>query len=149
MQLTLYQCSSDRKKVGKALQEIATLDSIKIKEGTDIIRPTFTFHKFENWKNFNYCMLKWEGMTTRYYFIKNFVIQPGGIIEITCEVDVLETYKKYIKGLYTLVSRQENLYNKTIQDEQMTVPLNRIMHSINIGTVGDGGDGSIVLTVSG
>lgn len=152
MKLYLYKNTSDRRKVGKDLTLVETLDNVLFKENTDILHPVFTFRKDseENWKNFNYCMLQWGSMTKRYYFIKNIVVEPGGIISISCEVDVLETYKTYIRGLYTIVSRQEYICNKSIRDEQMIIPLNRVIDSVEFeDSVGDGGDGSIILTVSG
>lgn len=155
MKLILYKNTSDKRKVGKNLTEVATLDSIYWKEDTDILHPVFTFHKFKDedgnaiWKNFNYCALEWSGMPTRYYFVENFKVTKGGVIEIHCSVDVLETYKSYIRGLNCIVRRQERVNNKLLQDDRAIVPFTKELHSVAIGTVGDGGNGTIILTVSG
>lgn len=148
MILTLYQCKSDRRKVGKTYSEIATLSDIKIKDDTHLLKPVFTFRKFENWKNFNYAKLEWGQMTPHYYFVKDPVISPGGIVSIECECDPYETWKTYIKGLYTMVTRQENVYNPILFDSKANIPGSRVYKGINCGTVGTTA-GSIILTVSG
>lgn len=163
MKLELYQNTSDTKRIGKSLALVETLDGIYLKEGTDLLHPVFTFHKFQDannnwiWKNFNYAKLRWSGFQgadedselKRCYFVDKFIMTPGGIIEIHCSIDVRETWKDYILGMNYLVSRQEYVYNKCIPDERRTVPLNRSLQSVKVGTVGDGGDGTIVLTVTG
>lgn len=151
MKLTLYKNKSDRKVLDKDLDFIEELTEIKIKEGTDLIRPTFTFHKFGDgkWKDFNYACLEWEGLTDRYYYVEKPTILPGGIISINCEPDPRMTWKVYIRGLNTIISRQQYINNKAIKDDNVIVPLNRVLFSHNIGTVGDGGDGTIILTVTG
>ena len=169
MKLELYQNMSDTKKVGKNLSLVTTLTPILIKNGTDLLHPVFTFHKFRDaegdtiWKNFNYAKLIWSGFDsedpeediTRCYFVDKFVMLPGGIIEIHCSIDVRETWKAYILGQNYLVRRQEFINNKSIADERKVIPLNRTVQALklknggNDAVVGDGGDGTIVLTVTG
>lgn len=169
MKLELYQNTSDTKRIGKSLALVDTLDPILLKEGTDLLHPVFTFHKFKDgngewvWKNLNYAKLRWAGFPgaepeseiTRCYFVDKFIMTPGGIIEIQCSIDVRETWKDYILAQNFLVKRQEYINNKCITDERLVVPLNRTVKADNImsgGTpavVGDGGDGTIVLTVTG
>ena len=82
-------------------------------------------------------------------------MQPGGIIEIHCSIDVRETWKAYILGQNYFVSRQEFINNKSIADERKVIPLNRTVQAKVLkknganAVVGDGGDGTIVLTVTG
>lgn len=175
MNLELYQNISDTKKIGKSLALIKTLNPILLKEGTDILHPVFTFHKFKDdetdewiWKEFNYCKLKWAGFSQtpaiqlgnelslkRCYFVDKFIMERGGIIEIHCTIDVRETWKDWILGGNYLVSRQEYIHNKCIPDERLAIPTNRSIKAKNIksggvdAVVGDGGDGTIVLTVTG
>lgn len=175
MKLILYNNASDDRVVGKDLTQLSILDAVVIKENTNIIKPTITFHKShaEDWEYCNYCKLVGKKFHTqsiegfnpvpRCYFIRNFNIAPGGIIELECEIDVLETYKQNIRGLKTLVTRQENTFNPALNDPLMVIPNNRKIYThkvdgaVNIGgsdvsshgVVGDGGDGSIILTVSG
>lgn len=155
MIVTLYQNMSDEKKVGKNLSAVAQLENVLWKEDTDILHPVITFHKFKDengnwvWKNFNYCSIEWSGLPTRYYFIDNFNVNTGGVIEIHCRVDVLQTWESFIRSGFFLVSRQQNIYNKMLVDSRAKIPTTRQMTSQVVGTVGDGASGSIVLTVSG
>ena len=155
MKLYLYQNISDEKKVGKSLSLVETITAVKWKEDTDILHPVFTFHKFKDaqgnmiWKDFNYCALEWNDMPTRYYFIKNFRVNLGGVIELRCDIDVRETWKDWILNNKFLVSRQQKIKNVIMQDNRLPVPQTRAVYSKEIGTVGDGGDGTIILTVSG
>lgn len=148
MTLTLYQCKSDRRKVGKTYSKIVTLEDIKIKDDTHLLRPIFTFRKFENWKNFNYAKLDWGQMTPHFYFVKDPIISPGGIVSIECDCDPYETWKTYIRGLRTMVTRQENKYNPLLFDEHAKIPGSRVFWSNDVGQVG-AQSGSIILTVSG
>lgn len=148
MILTLYKCTGDRRKVGKKYTQIEKLSDIKIKDDTPLLKPVFTFRKFKNWKNFNYAKLEWGQMTPHFYFVKNPVISPGGIVSIECECDPYETWKTYIKGLRTIVTRQEFKFNPLLYDDRAPVPGSRVLYTDNIGTVGTA-SGSIILTVSG
>lgn len=148
IKLTLYDNSSHEKCVKKNLTEKAQLTSVYLKEDTDIINPTFTFRKFENWKDFNYCKMEWGKMAPRYYFVQKIIAQPGGIIEIQCKPDPGMTWQSYILGLRTMVTRQENKYNAILYDNRAPVPGSRIWYTKSVGTVGEN-NGSIILTVSG
>ena len=155
MKLILYTNTSDRKKVGKQLAMVEELEDFYWKEDTDILHPIFTFRKFDNWRNFNYCALVWGDKKkfpkwpVRYYFIENFKVNKGGIIELKCSEDYRETWKDWLYGQKLLIARNEFKYNKCIPDDRKVIPLTRQMSALKVGTVGDGGDGTIILTVSG
>lgn len=154
MKLICYINLSDEKDVYKTLQEQFTLDNIVWKESTSILEPVFTFHKTKEngswlWKNFNYVALVWEGMQTRYYFVHDMKWQPGGILEIPCEEDYRYTWREYIGAQKYIIARQEFLRNRIMFDDREVLPLTRQVDSYDIGNVGDGYDGSIILTVSG
>lgn len=156
MKLICYVNTSDEKDINKTLEQKFTLDNIVWKEGTSILEPHFTFHKAKvngswQWKNFNYVGLVWDGMQTRYYFVRDMVLQPGGIIEVTCEEDVRYTWRTYIKAQKYIIARQEFLRNRVMPDDRAVLPLTRQVESLAIGNVGTGneGHGSIILTVSG
>lgn len=160
MKLYLYNNSSDRKRLVKQLDLVDVLDNIYWKEDTNILHPTFTFHKFKDdqghwvWKNFNYCALEWKGLPTRYYFINKFNVNKGGVIEIECEVDVRQTWSAYVLGNNYLVARQEHIHNRTMRDDRLAVPMVKVIDSVGFETkVGPDEDGaasgSIILTISG
>lgn len=152
MQLTLYSNTSDEKELFKALTKVGELNNIMWKENTNITKPVFTFHKSAQagWKNFNYVGLKWSGFPTRFYFVRDLVVQPGGIVEIVCEEDYRYTWRKKIMAQHYLVARQEFINDKTIRDDRKVIPLTRQIDSKDFQkTVGDNGNGTIILTVSG
>lgn len=161
MKLILCKNSSDHKTLVKNIAEVWELPNIQIKESTSILKPVFTFHKFLDgdnkiiWKNFNYAKLIWDGMPTRYYYVYDFNMAPGGILEIICEEDYRMTWSTYVLGQHYLVSRQENYHNPMIPDERIKLTGATTFDVITDftggtgGIVGDGGDGSIILTVSG
>ena len=165
MKLELYTNYSDTKRIGKNLVLVDTLDGILLKEDTDLVHPVFTFHKFKSednswiFKNFNYCKLIWSGweyeiendnyQIKRCYFVGKLRLTKGGIVEIPCEEDVRETWKDYILAQNYLVKRQEYVHNKCVADDRKVLPVTRTVEAKKLGTVGDGGDGTIVLTVTG
>ena len=170
MKLELYQNFSDTKKIGKSLALVETLTPVLLKEKTDILHPVFTFRKFKDgnnwiWKKFNYAKLLWNGFDysiddqnytiERCYFVDKIGLGEGGIIEISCSIDVRETWKSYILSNNYLVARQEHIHNKVMYDSRLAIPMTKSLDSIskdangNSLVVGDGGDGTIILTVSG
>lgn len=157
--LTLYVNTDDEKYIDKSLNQQFKLTDVYLKEGTSVLNPTFTFRKFKKnntwvWKNFNYARCEFgagdkKTMKDRFYYVRDLVLQPGGIVEIICEEDVRYTWRDYIKAQKFLISRQEHKYNRVVADNRRVVPLARQIDTHSIGTVGDGGDGSIILTISG
>lgn len=155
MKVTLFNNTSDEKVVGKNLAKVAELTEVRWKENTDILNPTITFHKFTDedghqvWKQFNYIMLEWSGLPTRYYFVDKMSMNKGGIIEIVCRVDVRQTWRKQMRTKKFLVARQENVHNKYIADNRIVLTDARQIETVTfaqqVGTTG----GSIILTVSG
>ena len=85
-----------------------------------------------------------------FYFVKDMILEKGGIINIVCEEDVRYTWRKEIRAQQFLIARQEFINNKVIHDDRCVMPLTRQIDTVKIGDVGDDeGDGSIILTVSG
>ena len=155
MKVTLFNNTSDEKVVGKNLAKVAELTDVQWKENTDILHPTITFRKFldENgqqvWKQFNYIMIEWNGLPTRYYFVDKMQVNKGGIIEIECRVDVRQTWRKQMRTKKYLVARQEKIHNFYVADNRVVLTDARQLESKiicqKVGTTG----GSIILTVSG
>lgn len=164
MKLVFYVNTADEKILNKKnyLSQAFTVDNIVWKEDTSILEPTFTFHKFrqegiQTWKDFNYVKLNWGAsdddpnnvMRDRYYFVKDIILKEGGILEVQCYEDLRYTWWKYIKTQYLLIARNEFIYNKIMPDSRKPLPLTKVTKTKSIGVVGDGGDGTILLTVSG
>lgn len=149
VKMVFYQNKADEKVIDKTsnLYEKFTIDNVMWKENTSITKPIFTFHKDGKWKQFNYVAMIWRGWRTRYFFVRDFRMQPGGIIEITCDEDYRYTWKDEILAMRVLVARQENINNKAFYDERKIKPLGKLISSKAIGDVGDD-TSTFVLTVS-
>lgn len=52
----------------------------------------------------------------RYYFLTSCVAVPGGMLEITGDVDVLSSAWPYIKSKDAVIERQENQFNLYLND---------------------------------
>jgi hypothetical protein len=98
--------------IGKSLQTIATVQGTW-KENTDILEPRIILDN-RSMEGINYCYIPEFG---RYYYIDDHAKLTGGMIEIMCAVDVLESWKPYIKQLPAIVARQENQWNLYLNDE--------------------------------
>lgn len=80
-----------RKNSTKQPSGLGDARNVKLKDGTSVDNPTFilTGNDF----NFNYA--KWDD---RYYFVNNIVSLHNNLTEVSCELDVLATYKSEILG---------------------------------------------------
>lgn len=118
MTVTLYQTTNRKTDVLKTLTNGITYSNVKIKEGTNIIKPTIVFSGSSN----NYVELSKNyahiPAFNRYYFIEDIVIETGGRVEIKMRCDVLSTYATEIKNSTQLILRQENIGLNDIPDTQ-------------------------------
>ena len=134
MKLTFMKTSSDKRDLRKSTTTIKTVNC-KIKEGTSIINPTLIINKMSasHIRQCNYAHISDFG---RYYFINDIVEMPAEQIQVSLHVDVLNTYKDNIRGLTTLIERQENVYSPYFVDEEMLVRTTRFREKKNIGIIG-------------
>lgn len=146
MKATFYKNKSDNMVVNKEIAELFTLENIVWKENTNEFQPTVTFRKVSAWKGANYVKMNMYGVE-KYFYIQNLTLEQGGILRADLRCDVLMTYKTYIKGLRTIVTRQEYKNNKDIIDNQIAIPTNREITTVSVGNVGND-NASIVVTVS-
>ena len=145
MTLELMNTSSDKRYLSKSTSLIKKV-TCKIKEGTSIINPTVIIKKLSDGhiRKCNYAHISEFG---RYYFINDITEAPANQLEISMHVDVLKTYSSQIRGISTLILRQENVYSPYYEDKEALVRVNRFREKKNIGTVG-GSDTNYYLTVN-
>ena len=145
MTLELMNTSSDKRYLSKSTSLIKKV-TCKIKEGTSIINPTVIIKKLSDGhiRKCNYAHISEFG---RYYFINDITEAPANQLEISMHVDVLKTYSSQIRGISTLILRQENIYSPYYEDKEALVRVNRFREKKNIGTVG-GSDNNYYLTVN-
>ena len=145
MTLELMNTSSDKRYLSKSTSLIKKV-TCKIKEGASIINPTVIIKKLsdDHIRKCNYAHISELG---RYYFINDITEAPANQLEISMHVDVLKTYSSQIRGISTLILRQENIFSPYFEDKEALVRVNRFREKKNIGTVGSS-DTNYYLTVN-
>ena len=106
--ITLQRNASEVNKVDKSLTTITTMTGT-LKNETSIIDPVIIFEaSLSDLKNCNYCTISNFG---RSYFVNNIRSVRNGLVELSCHVDVLSTYKSQIRNQFALVKRQQENWN--------------------------------------
>lgn len=92
LQATLYKIEDDPQTLLKNIETVSHTDPISISPTSvvDIINPTFILNYDEDYTGYNYIYV--GAPFNRYYFIEDFKIDIGKKIEISCSIDVLQTY---------------------------------------------------------
>lgn len=116
MTITLYENTADPRVVNKltSLTTIATVDA-KPFFPLDILTPNFRLQYHSTFNRINYCHIPLLG---RYYFITNTRLESGDAMIISCESDVLMSYRNEILNLDCVCLRTSDnaKYNKYIED---------------------------------
>ena len=109
----LYSNGSDRRTAVKNLTLIST-ETCEFKGDVDVLRPVLIMEgaALTNIATLNYVDIPDLG---RSYFASAKIL-PGGLVEISCEVDVLSTAWDYIKIREAVIARQEHDYNLYLND---------------------------------
>lgn len=142
MTVTLYTNYSDKKTVDKSLTIIHAYNCLA-KSQIDILRPVLYVNDIDaDLYAANYAYID---MYNRYYYVQ-VAVAPNNVI-LTCEVDVLMTYRQGIRNINTYISRQEHLNNLYITDNMVPARVNRAISYLSIGNLGS--DTSIIFTVTG
>lgn len=145
MKLQMLTTSADKRALNKSASEIDTV-TCKLKQGTSIIDPIVIIGKIsaKNIRRFNYAYISDFG---RFYFVNDIVEAPANQLEVSMHVDVLRTYASDIRGISTLILRQEHVFSPYFVDEEALVRTNRFRTKKNIGSVG-GNSNVYYLTVN-
>lgn len=142
--ITLYRNESEVNKVGKNLTTLFTVSGT-LKEETSIINPVFLLDiPISDLKLANYISVP---EFSRLYFIQDIVSVTRSLTEVSCHVDVLESFKDEIKANKAIIFRQENEWNLYLNDGVLEVYQNPIVttHEFPNGFT----DESYVLTLAG
>ncbi len=113
MNLTLYYNSSERKVIGKSLQNLGNVAGI-LKGDASITSPVFILQSNNNYlSGVNY--LYWQE-TGRYYYIDDIELMTGGRMLFYCSVDVLQSFATQIKAQTAIIDKQESENNMYFND---------------------------------
>lgn len=118
MTVTLYKNKSDPRALNKSLTFIKSVSAL-LKEDCSILKPVFIL---DGVTLCNYIYIPDFG---RYYFITDTEILAGKQMQITCEVDTLNSFKYEIEQVEGLVSRSQNLFNLYMTDPEVPIPTRR------------------------
>lgn len=117
--IILYNCKSDNNVLVKDIEEIVTMEGF-YRSSVSVLNPVITVEIDNPYKDFalapNYLYNK---DFDRYYYINDITMLRKGVWELSCQVDVLMSFKDEITELSAYILRQENDFNKLIPDRQL------------------------------
>ena len=145
MELTLYYNSSERKVIGKSLQNIGSVTGV-LKGDASIMNPVFILESNNNYlSGVNY--LYWQE-SGRYYYIDDIQVLTGSRMAVYCSVDVLQTYADYIKAQVAIVDKQQTLSNMYFNDGSFRKE-SREFYTVKSFTSGFNDSGEYILITAG
>lgn len=103
MQLNMYICTAEKNAVSKNLESGVTYEGTVLSE-TSIIKPSFLIQA-EYISPYNYLFAPNFG---RYYYIEDTVSVRTNLWRVSCNVDVLMSFRDYIYRLECIISKQFN-----------------------------------------
>lgn len=145
MILTLYYNSSERKVIGKSLQNLGNVTGI-LKGDASITAPVFILasdNRYLTGTNYLY----WQE-TGRYYYIDEIELLTGGRMAFYCSVDVLQSFATQIKAQTAIVDKQENNANMYFNDGSF-VRDTREFYTVKTFQNGFNDDGEYILITAG
>lgn len=120
MTITFYNNASDRKLLDKNITAVKGISNAKIINETDILNPTILISRgfYDQYiLKANYIYID---SLKRYYYIKNISFVES-MVQISCSVDVLMSYKNDIRNLTCTVTRNQNLKNGYLNDDNYNI----------------------------
>ena len=113
MNIVLYVNESEINAVDKNITELTELTGT-LREQSSIIDPIITLSDIDNHVGkMNYAYIP---QFNRYYFINNIKSVNNNLWELSCHVDVLQSFAAEIRAQSGIVERQENYFNLYLND---------------------------------
>lgn len=122
MTITLYNNTSDNIRLSKTLTQITQLTGT-LRANCDVLNPVILFEGEFN-VNCNYLHIPDFG---RYYYVTDITVINSNMYQVTAHVDVLQTYAAQIKTCTGIIARQENSYNRYLNDSNFKIYQNPII----------------------
>lgn len=112
MQITLYE-NFAKKDNSTLTPNISGINvNCALKNSTSISNPTFILTV----ENFNISYVKWD---ERFYFVTDISSLRNGVIELSCTIDVLATYKKQILQTIAYIECSTSKFNSNLLDTRI------------------------------
>lgn len=123
MKIIFYKCTSENNRIDKTgfLQTVLNTSGNYKQKDVSVMNPTFAVKYRSSLLSSNYCYIP---ELNRYYYIDSFSNITNDILEVSCHVDVLMTYKKEFLQNEGYVETSENYGNFYLNDENMPVQQN-------------------------
>lgn len=116
MEITLYKTNKKTNST-KVPDGGVTLNSVTLKNGCDILKPIFMLSSDDNYFKDTITEIGFQG---KYYFVTDIKSVRNNLWELSCEIDVLATYKAEIIANKCLVEFDETT-NTTIVDSRLPI----------------------------
>lgn len=116
MEITLYKTNKKTNST-KVPDGGVTLNSVTLKNGCDILKPVFMLSSDDNYFKDTITEIGFQG---KYYFVTDIKSVRNNLWELSCEIDVLATYKAEIIANKCLVEFDETT-NTTIVDSRLPI----------------------------
>lgn len=130
MNVTLYTNSSPANKVIKNITQVGSDPvSVILKDSTDILDPVFRLSSIA-WSSLEDVNYLYSADLNRYYFVTDITSVRNGVYDLTCHVDVLDTYANEIKNQFAIIRRQETQYNLYLNDGVFKTYSNNIIDTL-------------------
>ena len=153
--LYLYNMSCDRKLLHKDayLAEVVPggiTETFRIQQPSSIIRPVITLSRdtvgAKGWAGVNYAYIP---SFKRYYFVNNITARHDGLMELSMEVDVLQSYYSQLLNLQFEIARSESVNSPFYIDTEKALMNRRVVSYKKIGEIPQSTGNKYVLTVAG
>lgn len=114
--MSLYQVTDDVNVLGKSIPTPTSTHTILLKDGCSIDRPVVTFSAMASaLAPLNYAYID---TFQRYYWIVDRKSLHNGIMELTLESDLLESFKAQLLQRHATINRNENIAQAYLNDAQ-------------------------------
>ena len=143
MQITLFNNTSEKNKINKSLNNVATLTG-SVKENASITHPEITI-EYSDPISFNYCYID---AFNRYYFVDDVIILRNNIMRLKLTVDVLMSFANGILNQNVIVIKNTNNYNLYLLDENLKTLVKTTTTIVNFPN-GLNDNGEFVLITAG
>ena len=122
MNVELYNTSDPPNKVKKTLKNKKVVEGVRFTEEDtlNVVNPKIIISltsDIQDYATYNYVRIP---KFLRYYYIENITTR-GGLVEISCRVDPLNSFKSDILGSVQYVTRSENIHNRYIVDNLLPI----------------------------
>lgn len=128
MNVTLYQCNDDIRKINKTLKVYNSF-ACKFINDSNVINPNLLISRnlISDYVNCNYAYID---TLQRYYFINDMTLRANGFTELQLSEDVLMSFRNDINNLQCIIIRQENVYDPYIIDNELITRSNRFFEAL-------------------